>query len=823
MADGSAQPTDLNTALNLLVLTMLNEQVKKVCFNKCFPSKFDDKLNKNEQICIAKSTALPVRVESLFGKVCCIDASFWIIHCLASESVNRHGGDVIAVFFLRICYLLDKGIRPVFVFDGKSPFAKLKTIIKRKMISNKFATNHKLLAFKLLATQLKRANKYMNVSCVADPLPLINASETTEQVDNSEQTEEYHHSDEVDLFELFPDEFLNKTDEDEFDRELKMLQECDFLTGKSKYELMNAVRERMIQKDRDESLKLKGKIDEYSKHQIQSYLRDMKINNEIEQLKNELYQRHPVSNQRVESLNFRNELNDEICDYNEYFSTNFENNFIALKGDYDLGNDFNSDQHIKDEPKKPLKEDLDDSVFATDDQIFGDELIEGFDKIDGISTLVHEPSISNNNNGDLAIDNRCSDQFDICEMGGEYNTDRTTGNDFFLSLYKEYFTKKREDDIKSQSNLNSSGKIGEIQNNVQHNDSDSYGDSDDEERSSENEGEVFVSQKPDTIIQPEVTDKLKLSQNKMYYEDTQALLDLFGVPYLIAPSEAEAQCAYMNMKGDCYAVISDDSDSLVFGAKCLLKNFYNDNVFELYTSERIERELGIGREQLALIAVICGCDYTNGVRGIGVVNALEVIKAYPKFEDLQEFKQWATSDCTLESSTSDKCPLRSEYKKAHINYRVHWTFSSDFPNREAYELFLSPTTTDEYRLGWKKPEFESLVEFMFKKSSLPGEQVKHCLTMLNVRRSQQFIMEDVVPDIASKAIEMKSLTNYRKSLKTNLSAFRKVLSHIKSRSKFNINTKLHIDRSHTLSKIRSKRMVESIKTIRKRYSKINKK
>nr|PVC52571.1 hypothetical protein MACL_00000670 [Theileria orientalis] len=864
------------------------------------------------------ATALPVRVESLFGKVCCIDASFWIIHCMASESINRHGGDVIAVFFLRICYLLDKGIRPVFVFDGKSPFAKIKTIIKRKMINNKYSTNHKLLAFKMLVAQLESTNRQMNLNRVAYPMPQTYSIEPSEETNSSEQTEECQHSSDVDLFELFPEDFLNKTDEEEFDRELKMLKECDFLTSKSKYELMNAVRDRIIQKDRDESLKLKGKIDEYSNHQIQSYLRDVKINNEIEQLKNELYQRYPQSQQRVESLNFRNALNDEICNYNEYFATNFENNFIALRGDYEEGNEAKFDEYIKEEPMKSHTEEIDDSVFATDDQIFGTELMSGMENIEGKRSLKQESSGLNDKNdsdghddfADAHVDKRIGDELD---SGGDYDdeyndnnvltgedsTVRTAANDFFLSLYKQFLSSKREEDIESQNNLNSSEKGGNTQKQVHHTDSitrrdytdnlkqqslsdneeqhqlssgidqkqpssyndqkqppsyndqkqppsyndqkqpssyndqkqpSSYNDqkqptsdndqqrqpSDDERSSSDDEDEVFVAKKPENIIQPEYTDKIKLTQNKMYYDDTQALLELFGVPYLIAPSEAESQCAYMNKKGDCYAVISDDSDALVFGARCLLKNFYNDNVFELYTAERIRKELGIGRKQLALIAVICGCDYTNGVRGIGVVNALEVIKAYPKFEDLHEFKHWATSDCSVESATSDECPLRSEYKKAHINYRVHWTFSSDFPNREAYDLFLRPTTTDEYHLSWKKPDFKPLLEFMLKRSSLPQEQVKQCLDLLYVRRSQQFIMEDVVPDIAAKPFVKKALAKYRRSLNTNLSAFRRMLSNIKSRSRFNIGTKLLIDRSHTLSKIRSKRMLESIKSIRKR-------
>ncbi|KAK1934031.1 Mitochondrial import inner membrane translocase subunit Tim13, related [Babesia divergens] len=52
--DSSSNSAEINAALNMLVLSMLNEQVKKVCFNKCFGSKFGDVMNKSEQICLAK-------------------------------------------------------------------------------------------------------------------------------------------------------------------------------------------------------------------------------------------------------------------------------------------------------------------------------------------------------------------------------------------------------------------------------------------------------------------------------------------------------------------------------------------------------------------------------------------------------------------------------------------------------------------------------------------------------------------------------------------------------------------------------------------------
>lgn len=51
------------------------------------------------------------------------------------------------------------------------------------------------------------------------------------------------------------------------------------------------------------------------------------------------------------------------------------------------------------------------------------------------------------------------------------------------------------------------------------------------------------------------------------YCQVQELLTLFGVPYVIAPQETEAQCAWMNHVGIVDAVITDDSDAFLFGVR----------------------------------------------------------------------------------------------------------------------------------------------------------------------------------------------------------------------------------------------------------------
>lgn len=55
----------------------------------------------------------------------------------------------------------------------------------------------------------------------------------------------------------------------------------------------------------------------------------------------------------------------------------------------------------------------------------------------------------------------------------------------------------------------------------------------------------------------------------MAYPILVALKEL-NVPFMVAPYEADAQLAYLSRCGFIDAVLTEDSDLLVFGAKCVL-------------------------------------------------------------------------------------------------------------------------------------------------------------------------------------------------------------------------------------------------------------
>ena len=79
------------------------------------------------------------------------------------------------------------------------------------------------------------------------------------------------------------------------------------------------------------------------------------------------------------------------------------------------------------------------------------------------------------------------------------------------------------------------------------------------------EAELQYAQRANTINAESATGEM--------FSECQELLQMFGIPFIIAPMEAEAQCAAMDKMGLVDGVVTDDSDVFLFGAKVGLRAF----------------------------------------------------------------------------------------------------------------------------------------------------------------------------------------------------------------------------------------------------------
>ena len=130
---------------------------------------------------------------------------------------------------------------------------------------------------------------------------------------------------------------------------------------------------------------------------------------------------------------------------------------------------------------------------------------------------------------------------------------------------------------------------------------------------------------------------------------SKELLGLMGIPVVQAPSDGEAQAAYMCAKGDVYAAASQDFDSLLFGAPLLVRNLtvsgrrkvpgksiYRDVKTELIDSKQMLEDLGLTREQLVDVCIMIGTDFNHGVDGIGPKKGLKLIQKHGDLETVME-------------------------------------------------------------------------------------------------------------------------------------------------------------------------------------------
>ncbi len=202
-------------------------------------------------------------------------------------------------------------------------------------------------------------------------------------------------------------------------------------------------------------------------------------------------------------------------------------------------------------------------------------------------------------------------------------------------------------------------------------------------------------------------------------ESSKRLLSYMGIPFVDAPSEGEAQAAYMAAKGDVDFTGSQDYDSLLFGSPRLArnlaitgkrklpgKNVYVDVKPEIILLTDNLKRLGLTREQLIDIAILVGTDYNEGIRGVGVKKALNYIKTYGDI-----FKALKALKVEIENV------------------------------EDIREFYLKPPVTDEYKLEFREPEIDKAVEFLCEEHDFSRERVEKALERLKSLKSAQSTLE----------------------------------------------------------------------------------
>ena len=102
------------------------------------------------------------------------------------------------------------------------------------------------------------------------------------------------------------------------------------------------------------------------------------------------------------------------------------------------------------------------------------------------------------------------------------------------------------------------------------------------------------------------------SRLKAVMNECRFLLSAMGITCVQSVGEGEALCAKLNTLELVDAVVTEDSDVFCYGARTVLRNFsvgVGASKLEVFRTSRIERDLGLTRDRLVLMAVLLGCDF----------------------------------------------------------------------------------------------------------------------------------------------------------------------------------------------------------------------
>ncbi|KAF9476572.1 PIN domain-like protein [Pholiota conissans] len=164
------------------------------------------------------------------------------------------------------------------------------------------------------------------------------------------------------------------------------------------------------------------------------------------------------------------------------------------------------------------------------------------------------------------------------------------------------------------------------------------------------------------------------------------IIEAFGFYWRDAPGEAEAELAVMNQLNIIDAVLTNDSDCLIFGAQCVLRSLPKSaDQYQLYSLDVMENmpEVSLSRGGLLLVALLAKSDYSDGLIDCGAPTAAilarggfgdRIIHAFNKLEDIK-------LDCELQNiSATIQNELR--YNISNLFNCLHPRLASNLANSD---------------------------------------------------------------------------------------------------------------------------------------------
>jgi flap endonuclease-1 len=320
--------------------------------------------------------------------------------------------------------------------------------------------------------------------------------------------------------------------------------------------------------------------------------------------------------------------------------------------------------------------------------------------------------------------------------------------------------------------------------------------------------------------------KQTFTPTKEDIKQAQILLDLMGIPYIVAPGEADVVCAWLaarrdiNKKRYVKGVCSDDSDMLALGAPYLYKDilrFMSKNKYvKVIDLHETLVKMNLTMNQFVDLCVLLGTDYCDNIKGIGPKKAYILIKKYGTLEKVLIFLKKSNdtdsdngsdddSDCSdTVCKTNEQCMI--EAKKYFKNALKEIDESDNFKivdgqldlvKYQYLELMDFMCVKHGFDVTRIQTGIERLKEY-YKKMNITKENTKKAHKIIQPK-TENYIMQALTNDIEFLSSSDSDSSDNSKPIKKKNLPVKKLASKKKNIAKKNIKyiNKKNIDSEST--------------------------
>uniref|UniRef100_A0A7S2PHZ2 Flap endonuclease 1 n=1 Tax=Leptocylindrus danicus TaxID=163516 RepID=A0A7S2PHZ2_9STRA len=304
------------------------------------------------------------------------------------------------------------------------------------------------------------------------------------------------------------------------------------------------------------------------------------------------------------------------------------------------------------------------------------------------------------------------------------------------------------------------------------------------------EAELKVAIEENNTEAQEKQQKRLVVAGKKENEDSQKLLQLMGVPVIMAPCEAEAQAASMCKAGKVYAVGTEDMDALTFATPVLLRKMTFANAsksdIQVMDYKKAVEGLGLTHDQFVDLCILLGCDYCDSIGGVGPKTALKLIREHKCIEEIlknigdKKYRvpdSWIPNEKRMEEKAKQKKEKEEELydtddekegkvKKADDEDQDDEEEDNLVPVYvEARKLFNDHEVETDLELKWKPCQAEELTKFLVDQMGFNPERVKASIEKLQKAykatskpqlRMDSFFKAKAAPNAATVAAKRKA-------------------------------------------------------------------